>query len=708
MIKNRNQNYRLWTASILLGVGLCAFSAVVNAAEEAQPEETPSAYEFSGSVTPEPLQYAYVEGDRHTFRQHHWTKEGYDGGFEEFELEEKNASENIRAAVDGHAMVRNNDYEVNAIVEKKDFGFLKLEYQEFIKYYDDMGGVYYPFRVLDVSTLGRELALEIGHIRVEAGLTVEEMPKINVAYERSWKDGAKSRLTWTPVTVGSLTREIGPSYQQIDEVVDSVELNESHTVKGVELAGQQLFEWSSSEMAREERSLASGSTASAEKIRVQTQDPQYHLFSTTESAQRWFKDETVFAGTAYHFMRMENSEVENIFEMNKEGAVKNFSNPKQIRNARADNEYNDHAWTGNVMVTPLKWMSVDTKIRTGLTDRSGNSAYPSDTTPVAAGGANPDGIINNTDLSRTEDRVARIGEGISFRINGIPRTALYNDFEFEQMRNWLSEDRDSLAGQSAANAGEIFGRETLVYLSRGIWTLGGQVVPCRWFNWTSHFRINRSNSDYDDKRETDGTATGAKSAFMDAMNIQTQELATRFTFKVRPWLKPSVRYQHQLRDYETRVENLNSVGTRMDSHIFTFDVTLQPLHNLLIMTGVSPQYASVVTPARDSVINNTPRFQANVLTWLLNVNYDVNERVGILGGMDYTQADNFFDSADSGLPLGAAFHQSSVSAGVNWKISKMVSLITGYDWMRYNGRDQVDATNYFGHMFSIKTRVSWD
>jgi hypothetical protein len=670
-------------------------------------EEAVPVHEFTGTVTGVPMQYAFVEGDRHKFRELNWTEEGYDGGIEHFELKEKYLPEDLTAEVDGHAFIKNNDFEVNALLEKKDLGYVKLSYDEFSKYYDDSGGVYYPFNVLSPHSLGRELELQIGELRIETGLTVEDMPRLSFAYERHFKQGKKSRLTWTPVTVGSITRGIGPSFQDVDEVVNVIELNESHTLRGFELKGQQTWEWSAAELIREEQSLTNTSTAANAKNRVQVQEPQYHLFTTTESVERWYRDETVFTGMAYNFLRLRNNELEDIFEMNQAGAIINFSNPKQVRNARAQNEYDSHTWAGNVMFQPLSWLNVTTKARTELADRSGNSSYPQDTTPAAAGGAVPDNIINNTELSRTEDKVARIGEGLSIRITGIPRTALYNEFEFEQLRNWLSEDRDSQAGQSAPNAGEIFGRETIAYMSRGIWTAGAQVYPVSWLSWTGHLRLNRSNTDYDDKRETQPGATAARSAFMDAMNITAQELATKFTFKPRPWFKPSFRYQLRRTQYDTRVEDLQNVETSMHSHTFTFDVTLQPRHNLLILAGVSPQYAWVETPARYYENGIQPIFKSNVLTWLMNVTYQIHENLSFISGFDYSHANNFNDFTAIGLPMGAAFHNLNVSAGLDWKLSETVSILTEYAFLRYDPYGVVDNSDTSGHLISAKTRVNW-
>lgn len=668
-----------------------------------------AASELDASLGAEPLRYTYVTGDSHKFREHYWMKEDYSGGFNEISLEGKNLPEDVTITLEGHAIPVDNDYESHLQIDKKDFGYVHLDYQEYSKFYDDSGGVYYPFSRNKAPTLNRELELQIGHLRIETGLTLPDKPKIAVIYDRHFKDGSKSRLTWAPVVENGVTRYIAPSYQDLHEVVDTVELRESHTINGFEIQGEQSWEWMRADSMREEKSLSTTGTAADRKIRDQYQKPKTQLFTTTESVGKWFRNETIFTGLAYHFLNMDNSEVEDIFEMNENRAIVNFSNPKQIRNARADNEYDSHTWTANFMISPISWLNITSNLRTEVTERSGNSSYPSDTTPVAAGGANPDGIINNRELSNVHDKVGRIGEGVSFRFTAIPKTAIYNDFEFEQVRNWLSEDRISMAGQSAANANETFGRETITHMNRGIWTIGGQYVPAYWAHLTAHLRLNRNNSDYDDKRETQPGATAAKSAFFDAMNIQTNELATHLTLKPKPWLRPSVRYRYQIRDYMTRVENLAEVETEMNSHIFTFDTSLQPRPNLLLIGGFSPQYSWIVSPrARDNAgAGGPPRFQANIFTWLFNLEYDYSERLSFLSNLEYSVTDNFTDFTASGLPLGVGYNQINTSFGVNWKISQTVSLRCDYEFFHYAADDRVDLSDYNASMITLKTKIQW-
>ncbi len=321
-----------------------------------------------------PMRYTFVDGDSRKFREQNWMKENYAGGINEFSFEQKDIPEDLSLTMDGHAIVEDNDYEANVLLDKKNFGYAKFEYQEFSKYYDDTGGVYYPFSTLSVNSLGRDLELQIGHIRVEAGLTLEDRPHASAAYERSFKDGSKSSLTWAPVREGAVTRNIAPSFQDMNEITDSVEIKIEHTVKGIEIKNEETWEWVTSDISREERYLATTGAAADNRIRVQNQKPKSKFFSTTNTLQKWFKDDRVFTGGTYRLVHMSNSEIEDVFEMNQNRVLTTFS--KQIRNARADSEYDSHTWVGNLMFSPLKSFSVTSSIRPEIIGRSGNSSYP--------------------------------------------------------------------------------------------------------------------------------------------------------------------------------------------------------------------------------------------------------------------------------------------------------------------------------------------
>ena len=670
---------------LVLGlVGMCGLEA--RAAE----------LQADANVTGEPVRYSFVEGDDEKFSAHHWVKENYAGGVSDVSVDSK-LWDGWQVSTGGHALIDENDLSGNFLLKKDSIGYFLLDYDEFRKYYDGTGGVYYRFETLKVNETDKVLALNIGHLRLETGLMLEDLPKVTLAYEREFKDGAKSRLTWTAVREGIVTRNIGPAWQDIDEVVDIFEIKADHEMAGFNLNGEQRWEFVRTQTSREEKSLSTEAIPANHKIRVQDQEPETNLMTTTGGIERWFFDERAFASAGYRFAHMRNREIESLFEFDENRNPRNFSNPKQIRGARADNDFDTHTWVANVMLIPWKWLDVITKLKSEVMNREGSSIYPSDTTPAI-----PDGIINTTERSQNDSRALRWGQGVSLRFRAIPRTALYSDLELEEIRSWLSEDRTSIAGQSPANPNEIFNRETITQILRGTWTLGCHVSPWSGMHVTAHFRQRHNRNDYDDKHETAPGLTAARSAFFDALNILTNELAIRVALKPVRWFQPSFRYQLRTDNFNSRIEDQPTVATDTNSHIFTFDLSLQPHPNLLTMLSFSRQLARTVTPAASSSVANTPAFEANVDTWLLDVEYVVRPNLVLTSALEYSRAENFNDFTAVGLPMGTDFDRVDLTVGFNWNLGKYVSLEPKYAFFYYRSNPHAEFGDYFAHVFWLE------
>ncbi len=660
--------------------------------------------EFSADA--KPLRFVAVDGDAGKFSAHHWVADHYTGGINDFSTQ-YTLPKDIEVSMDGHALVDENDLGGNFEIRKKDFGFVALDYSEFRKYYSGLGGVYYPFTSLRVNKIDRELALNIGHLRIETGLTLEDWPRITFEYEREWKDGTKSRLTWGSVKEGSVTRKTAPSWQEIHEIGDIFAVKAEHEIKGVELSGDQRWEFNRSENMREEINLATTGVASDTKIRDQIQNPESQMMTTTLGAKRWFREDKVFTAAAYRYARITNQELETILEMNSSRSVINFTNPENVRDARARNKLNSYTYTGNLMIVPASWLNVITKLKAESYNRLSSSSYPKDSTPVAAGGAAPDGNINTIEISENDTKAQRWGEGISLRSTILPRTALYAEGELEQSRVWLNEDRDSIGLQSVPNTAEIFQRETIDYIRNGTWVLGMHTSPWRFVNVTSHFREHRDNNDYDDKRETDATAAGAKSAFMDGQNIRTDEFMARVALRPRLWFQPAFRYKFRGDDFASRVENQTVVNTHMNSHIYTFDIATQVIKNVMATASFSRQTSRTVTPAMSSTPLSIPPFRADVNTWLIGAEYYLPHDIIFTTSMEYSRANNFKEFTDIGLPLGAGNKSLDLDVGFKIPLGKAVSLNPNYRFYHFAANDHAEAGNYDAHVVSMDVTIAW-
>lgn len=652
------------------------------------------------SVTLLPARYAGVEGAAKKFQAQHWMKTGYAGGVQEFSAHHDFANGTALSA-EGHAIVDQHDLGTEIALKREGLGFLTFDLSTFRKYYDNTGGVMHTlFTQFQHNETDKDLHLDIGKAGVEGALTLERLPAVAFSYEREFKGGTKSRLTWGPVTEAGITRRIAPSWQEIDEKVDTFVAKASPKLFGFDTGVEQRWEFVRSETLREERSRVADSSDTANgKLRRQDQAPQANLATSTVTLERNFLNNKVFVAGAYRFGRLDGREFETIKEFDANGNPRSFSNSEQKPNSRADNTFATHTWTGNVMVAPWKWLSVGTKAKAEVLHRRSNSIYNLDSTDP------PDGLVNTSNQNITDNKGVRVGEGVSIRCTALPKTALYSELELEQARILLREDQKGLAGTAAASSTNNFSRESVTKIWRGVGTLGARATPWRFLDLTTQLRRRVNNNDYDDQRESAPGSSTARSAFVDGQSVHTDEWATRVTVKPWPWFRPSVRYQLRSDKYASRAESESLVKTETLSHTYTVDAILQPLQDLLVTMSWSRQTAWTKTPARyAAVATNTPTFNANVNTWLLSTDYALprHPHVTLTGAAQYSVADNFNDLGSTQVPYGADFERLDLRTGLAWSPNPDTTLKGEYGYYHYNANDNVEFGDYNAHVIWLE------
>ncbi len=661
------------------------------------------------SLTALPLRYAFVSGDAGKFSAHHWMPAGYLGGVKDFSGH-VTLSNGVEVSGDGHAIIDANDIGTELAIKKDGVGFFNLDYAAFRKYYDNTGGTYYRFGTLSGVDTFKDLHLDLGTFKVESGVTLEGLPEVTFLYSHDTKQGAKSRLTWVPLVEGSTTKNIGPAWQDIDEREDSFAIRANHELAGYSLKGEQYWEFVRTETLREEDFLStnadSGSTASQHKIRRQEQAPEANLATSTVSVEREWLEGKVFTSGAYHFAHMRNREFESLNEFNSSGVLTNFSNPKQIIDARADNKYNTHTWVNSVLMSPWHWLSFTTKLKSEVVRRESNSSYPADASPNSTNGSTPNGTIDSLVASLNKNKAVRWGEGMSLRFTAIPRTALYTELDLEQARVILAEDRKDLV--TIPNVNEDFSRYTITSVRRGVWTLGGHVAPWSFFDLTIQARRRVNNNDYDDQRETVASGT-ALSAFFDMQNLHTDEVMTRATLRPCRWFRTSFRYQLRADKYATRVENEPIVKTGALSNIYTFDVSLQPLRDLTTTASFSRQTAVTKTPSQfgSTAAINIPSYHADVNTWLFSADYAPTQKVSLNGNLLISSAGNFNDFSAAGIPYGKDFNRVDLTTGLKWSVTENTSVDTSYGFYSYLPNSLAEVGGYHAHVIWLEGSVKF-
>jgi len=689
-----------WSSVLFLAFAFLAASQPLHAASESNSDN-------QLDITPLPVRYIFVDGEADKFRAHHWKNNNYAAGVEEF-YSFYRLPNDITVKMEGKAIPADNDYEGVVIVKKKEVGQIKFDYQEFRKYYDRTGGVYHPFNLtrgdytLRVGDAVKDLELDIGHFGVEAELDIPDFPKVVIGYEREFKNGAKSRLTWGDVVQSGVTRKIAPSYQDVSEVADTFDLKVNHTVKGYDIKSEQKFEIVKSDNTRVEKYFGADSDATAgnKLIRRQQQKPEAHTFSSIFGIAKWFLKDKIYTSAGYRYAQVHNKEWEDIREFDENGNPRSFANAENRFGNIATNHFHSNTWVASMMAKITKWFNVGTKVKTEFLNRRGESTYNVETTDP------PDNRINRFDVSDTRMSGYRWGQGITARFTAIPRTAIYTELELEQDRLPMSENRDSIGGQSAASASEVFIRETITNIQRGVMTVGGHVAPFSFMRLTSHFRRTLKMTDYDDIYETVSSGV-SKSAFFDSQHVYVNEFMTRLALTLTKYLQPSFRFVGRDTNYRTNVEALAGVDTETTSNNFIFDFTSQPVENVMILGSYSKLMSNTNTPAAGALRGNNPGFNANVDTWTLSTSYMPRENLSFIQSVQYARADNFNDFTAIGLPIGSDYRKLDLEAGLKWNVNEKVTVEPKYGLYYYLANSNAEFGDYIAHLISCEISLAW-
>lgn len=657
----------------------------------------------SWTVVAEPARIVSVDGDTGRFRAHRWMDNGYAGGVSAFEAE-ATPSKDVTVRAQGRAIVDEDDYEFFININHEDRGFVEMQFKEFRKYYDSTGGKYYPFSQIGTVEGLEDLVLNIGEFKITGHAKLERLPDVTLTYEHEYRDGMKSRLTWGAVQEGGLSRNVAPSWQDVDEATDSFEVRLDDTFKGFDWYVSQYWESYEGDYTRYERNVSTNTTASQRKTRDQHQDPEADRISTQMGFERWFAKDRGFFSSGYRFSQIDNSELESIFERNEAGILTNFSNPKQIRDSYATNQFVSNTWVGHLLWMLSDSLTAVTKVKTEWIERDSSSLYRADSSPNSSGGSTPNGEIDQTDASEVDNKVRNFGESFSLRYSGIPRASLFAEYESEQLRNWLTEDRRS------ASASEVFNRESIAHTWRNAVKAGFNTSPWEPVKITLQARQRWDDINYNNRRFTEPTTSAARSVFVDGQDITATDLSSKLTYKPCRWFIPSVRYQRSDISYDTWgvPDDQNIIESRGLTDTYTADLTILPNDRWSVTLSTSLQDSSILTPSANSTsAAQAPRFNSDVWSWMGTADYQVSDKVSVNTLARYSRADNFNDFTSIGLPYGADYNEWEASLGLSWRAKPGFTVAPRYTLYGYNPNDMADSGQYTAHVVWVDCKIEW-
>ncbi|SDS43784.1 hypothetical protein [Opitutus sp. GAS368] len=227
-------------AGLLAGALLALAGGTVRAADKLPSDAFPdfeSYIKISG-------QAASITGNEAAFQTR--TKQDANGGAGIEDLHfAKDVTKTTTLTLDGRALTGAEDYLGRVNLTKTDVGSVDFGYKRFRTFYDGAGG-FFPTNKEFMTLPNEDLHIDRAKFWVEANLALPNAPTFKLRYTNELRDGRKDSTIWgdtdftgLPFTVApnpiTQVRKIVPSYLQVSERHELLELSSSYKIKKTEI-----------------------------------------------------------------------------------------------------------------------------------------------------------------------------------------------------------------------------------------------------------------------------------------------------------------------------------------------------------------------------------------------------------------------------------------------------------------------------------------
>ena len=632
--------------------------------------------DFNVSVTPI-VRYVDVSGNAAKFREDWRIKQGWAGGVNEASLIEKlNADWTLYAT--GHAIFDEDDYKLRLEIVNPKVGFVRAGYTEFTSYFDNVGGYYKPFTTRSFD-LHRNLELQNGDLFFETGLTLPDIPKITLGYERQFRDGTKSLLEWGSVTEGATTRKIFPSFKEIDETVDIAKLQVEHDVGIVHLANAFRYEHYNDDTKRYDTStnLVNG----ANKTVTIKEEYHHDSFFNTFRMDSHVNDK-VYWSLGYMYNNMSGDGGLNVTTPPPLGP---FDKNWVARTINVDVESN--VLNVNAMFGPFAGFVAYAGLQGEITDTHGfTDALLTEGTSATT-----------TNLIHSSDDKQSLEETLGLRYTKIKYTTLYAEGKWTEQQYDLNE-RETQDGTTDLQ------RATDTSVMRQDYAIGFNSAPLARLLLAGRYRRSMYDNDYDNQVDP----VAGYPAFITAQHFTTDEVMGKLTLRPTQKFTVTFKYQYVSTVIDTSTDSVALLapgGSHQsgdyDANIYTVNATLTPVVRLYL-TGLF-SYVDTRTSTYDNRNTAVSTYHGDVYSVLTAAGYALDAKTDVTTEFTYSRSDNTQNNAADGLPLGVNYERFAVLAGLTRHITQNIIARLRYGYFYYNDTSNSGSSDYRANMVS----TSW-
>jgi hypothetical protein len=682
-VPNRSETSALGRVVRLTAILLLAFTARVLAEDTNTPALSPQDY-FEGGPSTYNNWIALTAGGLMTSGNQAQAQEnlhmgtGAFGGIEDLHYQ-ANAFSNILFTLDGRSIIDDHDYQLKLGFVHPDLWFLRFNFENFRTWYNDAGG-YFPPTGTEYTGSQEALALDRGEFSFEGGLTLQKLPALTFKYTHSYRDGEKSSTIWSPVHPDllldpTLVQGLGPSFYDMDEKLDTFQLNATQHVKDTDLALGLRYQTADLNDALYTTRYLTDPVPPAAGYVTDRQKTTYDLFDLNASSETWLKPNLLLS-TGFLFANLDNDLSGNRIYGNGYNVpyVPDASSGLGYTNLVGDTHMKEYVLDMNLMTIPLKTVTIIPAVRVQQENWDGNSSgigtlstFPTD--PFS---------------SESSRDVIDVAESLDARYTGITNWVFYAQGEWDQGQGNLTQSGGLTQVNGIGVSTNLAAGETDDNRFFQKYSLGARWYPFRrlTIDIGGYYQNNQWNY-------TNPTNNAVNDFSM--QNFQTYDGNVRMT--VHPIQNVTLvgRYEYQWSTVNTQPDpasGLSQVQTaQIPSQIIGADATWVPWSRLSLQAGLDYVLSQTRTPATDftpAIVTSQNNY------WTVNFSSDlvVDDKTDLSVSYFYYQADDYQNNSPYGVALGAGAYENGVNATLTRRITQNLRAS-----LRYGFYDYVDTAS---------------
>ena len=650
--------------------------------------------EFSVAPT---IRAISVSGNEARFREHTGLRPGISGGAANFSYSQQ-LDADTRFSLSGHALSREEDYAVKLSLDRRDVGFVRAEFDQWRRYYDDTGGYYAPF-ARPSFRLGRDLFMDGGRAVFDVGLTLPDLPRVTLGYEYQFRDGAQSTLHWGDSTQGGVVRNIYPALRFVDEQTHIFKLDLEHDWHGVHIENNARVEFYDLSTRKEQAAPGSafGGTVTPSTFVLVREQASHWQGQNALRLERQLRD-WFFGSLGYLYARMEGDAGFQMSTVTAAGGA--FGEQWFANQILLDRE--SHLFSASALAGPWANLSFSAAVQsewsrqTGLGDenlRLGNPAIPFLlSVPIT--------LSSQLDTHATTEQ-------FGLRYTGLPHTALFAEGRFQQEGRGIYEQQ--------VGGAEPFLRRTDADADLKEFRAGWHTSPWSGVTFSASYKHREQRTDYANRQYVVIAGGGPYPGFLRQRASRGDEVDARLSWRAATWWKMQFGYRLSATDYMTATDAFPAApaatpggavfSANHDAHTWSLGHTLTPFRRWTL--NASASYTDSRASSAQNGVNFVVPWRGGIVSAQGGATFAWTATTDLRLSHAYSRADYAQNNTSGGLPAGLEYDQHSLQAGVTTRLKRGATLNLQYGFHRYVEPTGGNAYDYTAHSILGTMTLKW-